>query len=104
MQNGFAPGQSGTIAVTAASQALDMSGTAGNNVYVANVGSTECFIKMGSSTVVAVAGGSITGTGGGMSIPSGFTASLSIGTNTHIAAVCASGGTTTLRVTRGDGQ
>ncbi|TCL70548.1 hypothetical protein [Rhizobium sp. BK251] len=102
MQNGFAPGPSGTIAVTDTSDNLGLP-TTGNNVYVANVGDVECFIAFGGSDVEAVAAGDTTGILGSMSIPSGFTASLSMGSNTHIAAVTADGATT-LRVTRGDGQ
>lgn len=102
MQNGFAPGPSGTIAVTSSNARLALP-KGGNNVYVANVGSTECFIAFGDVTVAAVAGGNTTALAGSMSIPPGFTASLSMGANTHIAAITASS-TTTLRVTRGDGQ
>lgn len=101
--NGFAPGASGTIAVTATSQALAVTGS-GKTLYVNNVGSTECFIAVGSSTVTVVAGGASTAMGGGMSIPPGFSCAIAMDTNGYVAAICAAAGTTTLRVTRGDGQ
>lgn len=100
--NGFTPGASGTIAVTSASDRLAVTGL-GKTLYVTNVGTTECFIAIGGSTVTAVAGGATTALTGGMSIPAGFAFACGMDTNTHIAAITASG-TTTLRVTRGDGQ
>lgn len=101
--NGFTPGASGTIAVTATTQRVLVTGV-GKTLYVTNVGTTECFITIGDSTVVAVAGAASTGMGGGMSIPPGFAFAAGMDTNTHIAAICAAAGTTTLRFTRGDGQ
>lgn len=100
--NGFTPGASGTIAVTTTSAALAVTGQ-GKTLYVNNVGSTECFIAIGDSTVEAVAGGALTAMSGGMSIPPGFSCAIGIDRNTHIAAITAAS-TTTLRVTRGDGQ
>lgn len=101
--NGFTPGASGTIAVTATSQALAVTGS-GKTLYVNNVGSTECFIAVGGSAVAAIAGGATTAMGGGMSIPPGFSCAIGMDANTHLAAICAAAGTTTLRLTRGDGQ
>lgn len=102
----FSPGTtSSTIAVTSTSQSIAINGI-GNNVYVANVGTKECFIKFGSSTVVAVAGGTSTAASdGSMSLISGFYGVLSRGfALTHIAAACAVADTTTLRITAGEGE
>lgn len=100
----FTPGLSGTIAVTATSARLNLSATAGPKLYVYNAGSSECFIAFGDSTVTAVAGGNTTAATGSMSVPAGAFFVIEIGLNaTYVAAVCASGNTTTLRLTRGDG-
>ncbi len=101
--NGFTPGASGTIAVTASNQRLAVTGQ-GKTLYVNNVGSTECFVAIGDSAVAAVAGGATTALTGSMSFPPGFSCALGMDRNTHIAAICAGSGTTTLRFTRGDGQ
>lgn len=101
--NGFAPGPSGTIAVTDVSARLAVSGR-GKTLYVNNVGSTECFVAVGTSTVTAVAGGATTALTGSMSFPAGFSCAIAMDANTHVAAICTTGGTTTLRITRGDGQ
>lgn len=100
--NGFAPGASGTIAATTSSQSVAVTGK-GKTLYVANAGTTECFVAVGSSDVVAVAGAGITGLAGHMSVMPGICFALAMDRNTHVAAITASG-TTTLRFTRGDGQ
>lgn len=93
-----------TIAVTDTSQRVALNGM-GSAVLVKNVGSAECFIAAGSSTVVAVAAGAITdATDGSMSIPPGEIAVYCIPVSaTHLAAICATGITTLLRVSRGEG-
>jgi hypothetical protein len=100
------PAVNGTIAVTATSQAIALQG-AGAVVLVQNVGSGECFIAVGDSTVTAVAAAATPATDatdGSMSVPPGVVASYSVPLSaTHLAAVCATGGTTTLRVSRGEG-
>ena len=98
------PDVNGTIAVTSTSQRIAMVG-AGGSVLLQNVGGTECFVKVGDGTVTAVAGGSATlASNGSMSIPGGAIVTYSIPqTATHIAAICAGVGTTTLRVSRGSG-
>jgi len=103
--NAFAiPAVNSTIAVTDTSQAVALNG-AGGGVLVKNVGSSECFIAAGDSTVTAVAGAAATdATDGSMSVPPGEIAVYSIPqTATHLAAVCASGITTLLRISRGEG-
>ena len=98
------PDVNGTIAVTSSTQAIALQG-AGGSVLLQNVGTTECFVKVGASTVTAVAGGSSTDeTDGSLSIPGGAIVVYSIPqTASHIAAICAGVGTTTLRVSRGSG-
>jgi len=97
--------QSGTISVTATSQRIQLNGN-GVHVYVANVGANEAFICFGGSSVVAAAAGSATqqNDGVGMSIPPGFVGTINRGQNTHVAAICASGLTSLIRFTTGDGQ
>ena len=98
------PDVNGTIAVTSTSQAIALQG-AGGSILLQNVGTTECFVKVGASTVTAKAGGAATlAADGSMSIPGGAIVVYSIPqTATHIAAICAGSGTTTLRVSRGSG-
>lgn len=105
MSNPFSiPTVNGTIAATASSQRISMPGT-GGSIMIQNTGGTECFVAVGDSTVTATAGGSATAAAdGGMSVPPGIIAVYSIPqTATHLAAICAAGGTTTLRVSRGSG-
>ena len=107
MNKSFAiPTVNGTVAVTTTSQAIALQG-AGGALLVKNVGSTECFIAVGSSTVTATAAAAAPATDatdGSMSIPAGEIGTYSIPvTATHLAAVTASG-TTTLRVSRGEGE
>ena len=95
---------SSTIAVTSTSQRVAFSDGNAESVYIANVGTTECFIQFGNATVVATAGGSSTAASdGSMSIPGGFYGVISGLSQSNIAAVTASG-TTTLRVTPGTGE
>ena len=98
------PAANSTIAVTSTSQAIALNG-AGGAVMVKNLGSNECFIAQGASTVTVVAGGAATAASdGGFSVPAGEIATYSIPASaTHLAAICASGLTTLLRVSRGDG-
>lgn len=100
----FKPGgASSTIAVTNSSQRVALS-CAASNAYVSNVGTTECFIEFGSATVTATAGGSSTAASdGSMAIPGGFYGVVSTGGQSNMAAITASG-TTTLRITPGEGE
>lgn len=105
MNNPFSiPVVNGTIAVTTSSQSIALQG-AGMSLLVKNVGGGECFIAIGDSTVTATAGAAATdATDGSLSVPAGEIAIYSIpATATHVAAITASG-TTTLRVSRGDGE
>ena len=104
-QRGVAiPSVNSTIAVTSTSQRVSLSGV-GSVLLLKNVGATECFVAAGNSTVVAVAGGSATAASdGSMSVAAGEIATYSITeTTTHLAAICASGFTSLLRVSRGEG-
>lgn len=95
-----------TIAVTTTSQSIAMQG-AGPTVLVQNVGAVECFIAVGGSGVTATAAAAspaTDATDGSMSIPAGAIAVYTIPeVDTHLAAVTASG-TTTLRVSRSEGN
>lgn len=99
------PNASGTIAVTDATQSIALQG-AGKTVVLKNVGLSECFVAAGDSTITVVAGsGATDATDGGFSIPAGEIGSYTINTDaTHLAAICAAGQTTTLRVARGEGE
>lgn len=98
------PTVNSTIAVTATSQRVLLNGI-GGVVLVKNIGSGECFIAAGDVTVTATAGaGTTDATDGSLSIAPGEIGTYSIPTSaTYLAAVCATGITTTLRVARGDG-
>jgi hypothetical protein len=98
------PAANGTIAVTSTSQRIALQGT-GGAVLLQNVGAAECFVAVGDATVVAVAGGAATAASdGAVSVPAGAIVIYSIPPDAgYLAAVCASGSTTTLRVSRGDG-
>lgn len=98
------PAVSSTIAVTFANQRIAMVG-AGATVLLKNAGSIECFVASGSSTVTATAGGAITAASdGSFSILPGEIAAYTIALDaTHLAAICAGSGTTTLRIARGEG-
>jgi hypothetical protein len=65
------------------------------NVRIYNAGANVAFIQMGSSSVVA--------TTAKMPIPPGAVEVFSLAGNTHIAAICAGGLTTTLYFTAGHG-
>jgi hypothetical protein len=99
------PTVSGTVAVTDTSQAIALQG-AGKTVVLKNVGNNECFVAAGAASVTATAGAGITdATDGSFSIPAGEIGSYTINTDaTHLAAVCATGLSTTLRVARGEGE
>lgn len=100
----FPAAVSATIAVTNSSQRVALS-IIGSSVYLANVGTTECFIAFGNASVVVTAGaGATSAADGGMSIPGGFNGVVSSGGQSNIAAICAGSGSTTLRVTPGDGE
>ena len=95
---------SSTIAVTSTSARVALSVQC-RNVYVANIGTKECFIAFGNSSVTATAGGASTNAAdGSMSIPAGFFGVIGCGQQTNIAAICAGTDTTTLRVTPGEGE
>jgi hypothetical protein len=81
---------SSTIAVTNASQRVAFTG--GNNVdsiYLANVGTKECFVEFGGPTVAATAGGNATNASdGSMSIPAGFYGVISNVGQSNIRRLC----------------
>ncbi len=67
----------------------------GNVIRICNVGAAEAYVKSGDSTVTA--------TTSSMSIPAGVVEVFTIPkTDTHLAAI-SDGGSTTLRIARGDG-
>lgn len=104
------PNASASHSVTSTSSAVVLNASvhdAGPTaVYIVNVGSNEAFISWGDSTTVAVATT-------GLSIPAGFAGTITLPDRvpsssgdklvTHIAAICASGATTTLRYYLGMG-
>lgn len=95
---------SSTIAVTTSNQRVAFSIATGS-VYLANVGTKECFVAFGNASVAATAGGGSTSVAdGSMSIPSGFNGVVSTQGQSNIAAICAGSDSTTLRVTPGEGE
>lgn len=99
------PAANSTIAVTDTSQRVALPGGQTSTIVVKNVGASECFIASGDSSVTATAGGAATAASdGSFSIPPGEIGSYTISPiATHIAAICATGITTTLRISRGEG-
>jgi hypothetical protein len=98
---------SSTIAVTNSSQRVAIAGPGNyvDSVYLANIGTKECFIAFGDATATATAGGNATAASdGSMSIPAGFYGVISNIGQSNIAAVCAGTDTTFLRVTPGTGE
>lgn len=96
-----------TIAVTSTSASVEMEG-GGTSFMFQNAGSQECFVLGGPSNVVAVAGGAITASpDGSTAIQPGAIMVLSIPSLPavpYIAAVCASGNSTLLRISQGTGS
>ena len=90
----FTPGANFSIAVTTTTGRVNVTGN-GTTLRLANVAATECFIKLGDSTVTA--------TTSDFSMPANSVALLAAsGAITYVAAITASG-TATLRIARGDG-
>ena len=90
----FTPGANFSISVTTSSARVNVAG-AGNTLRLANVASTECFVKLGDSTVTAATTD--------LSMPANSTLFLAVfDSTTYVAAITASG-TATLRISRGDG-
>lgn len=105
----LSPVTNSTIAVTSTTQNVALGATNVNatTVQVFNVGLKEAFIAFGGSSVTVTAQGAVTATNdGGTSIPAGALLSFSayLPAITHVAAICAAGETTTLRVCRGIGS
>lgn len=89
------PAAAVSLAVTSTTGNVALAGS-GNQLLVKNVGATECFLTVGSSTVEA--------TTANMSVPPGEIAVYTIPISaTHVAAITASS-TTTLRLARGEGN
>lgn len=71
ISSNFEAQQNGTIAVTTASASIQFAGNGIDFMFV-NMGSAECFVAVGPSTVTAVAGGSTTvANDGSISVPPG---------------------------------
>jgi len=90
----FTPATNASLSVTTSTGRAAATGN-GTTLRIANVAATECFIKLGDSTVTA--------TTSDFSMPANSVALLAAsGAITYVAAITASG-TATLRISRGDG-
>ena len=107
----YFPEQQATVAVTAASASVQL-GLVGDTILFYNDGTNMIFAKIGTATVVAVAGGTATlANDGDMWMPPGAVMGLRIdpsvnassGGAVFVAAICAAGLTSTLRISRGSG-
>lgn len=112
----LSPKINGTIACTDTSKNVSLGVTLANGnrytdgpntVQIVNSGTNEAFVAFGGSDVTVTAQGTITASNdGGSCVPGGavlaFTANLPA--ETHVAAICGSGLTTTLRLSRGYGS
>src|SRR5580658_8980975 len=100
----FASSYNATIAATSTSQSVAMGGS-GTFYLFQNVGTAECFVAVGGVNVVAVAGGAATKSpDGSLSVPAGAIVIYSFvdSAQGYVAAVCASGNTTLLRISQGN--
>lgn len=91
------PGAGVSISVTDSTGSGDL-GTLGPEVTVSNVGDNDCYLEFGASTVTA--------TTADWCLPSGqtFVVSRDPSTQPYVAAICASGETTTLKACAGFGN
>ena len=85
----------GAATLEGAASRIGLSSAVGSTLLVTNGGSKTCFVKIGDSTK--------TPSTGGMALLSGDRVTLHRTTETHVAAACASGETTTLYITVGSG-
>lgn len=108
----FQAAQKNTLACTATSNSVEFTGN-GTDFEVKNIGTTEAFIAWGGPAVTVAAGGSSTAQNdGGLSIPGGAiliynATDLMVaqqGGPIYVAGICASGGSTTLRIAQGTGS
>lgn len=93
---GFTPGGNFSIVVTnAGTDRVNITGQ-GTTLRIANVGATECFLTFGTSSTLTAATTDF-------SMPATSQLLVTVpSTTTYVAAVTAAG-TTTLRISRGDG-
>lgn len=100
------PTVNSTLACTTSSANVLLPATGGSTLIVQNVGSVEAFIAQGTdNTVTATAGGSSTATSdGSFPIPAGITTEFSIPNGTVYIAGRTASGSTTLRLSRTEGQ
>jgi len=108
----FQAGQKNTLACSETSNNVKFSG-ASTDFEFKNIGTNEAFVDFGGSDVTVTAGGTNTAANdGGLSIPAGailiYNATdkmvVQQGGPIYVAGVCASGNTTTLRITQGTGS
>nr|CRH05510.1 conserved protein of unknown function [Candidatus Magnetococcus massalia] len=92
----FTPGPTAALAATETTSRVALPG-AGSQVRVVNSSENMAFIQFGDSAVEA--------TTGAIPLPAGLVEVFSnpLNTNSHVAAICASGETASLYFTTGDG-
>lgn len=96
---GLAPQATGVIAATSASSRVAFAvGLPGTTILVYNDGVTDAWVRLGSASVVATAGGNALDT----KVPAGCGISMDMGAATNIAGITAAG-STNIRVTQGTG-
>ena len=89
------PGSTQTMSVTQSSSSISIDDTC-NSIRVYNAGPSLCFIRKGR--------GSTTATTSNMPVPPGIVEVFGTNKADTVAAICASGLTTTLYVTQGTGD
>ena len=106
----FQSTQNATIAATATSQSVEFSGSGTDFLFI-NTGTAEAFVAVGPSSVVALAGGSVTAANdGSISVPAGAVVVYNFrnamvalkGAPPFVAAISPTG--TLLRVSQGMGD
>lgn len=99
----FSPGNNAALPVTGTAASLTLPVGSGTALRVGNDGTATIFIAIGTAAAAATATATAAGTGSTFILP-GATEVFTIDRNvTTISAICTSAGSSTLRVTRGQG-
>lgn len=88
-----------TLSVTATTGSVALASDTGNQVILTNIGADECYVELGDSTVTAVKN-----TGLCVLAYSQIVITRSATAHTHVAAVCDTGKTCTLKASTGHGE
>ena len=91
----FTPAGNFSISVTTTSANVNTTG-AGTTMRLANVSTSECFVAFGTDNTTAA-------TTGGFSMPANSQILVTVPSGTTYVAAITASGSTTLRISRGDG-